>query len=626
MFDELYDAIEAFHSGTNYRAFSFLGCHPESRNHVSGYVFRVWSPNALSIHLVGNFNQWNPDSLPLSRISESIWEIWSNIPQENDSYKFLITSQAGSRIYKSDPFAFRTNVMPDTSSRIFSESYSWQDEKWMRFNRERNPSSLPMNIYEVHLGSWRRKDDGSYYSYRELTSTLPSYVKDMGYTHVEFLPLTEYPHDPSWGYQVTGYFSPTSRYGTPSELKQLIDAFHSAGIGVILDWVPAHFPKDGHGLCDFDGSCVFELSDPLMKEHPDWGTRIFDFGKPEVRSFLISSAVYWLKEFHFDGIRVDAVSSMLYLDYNRPNYRPNKLGGKENLEAIAFLRQLNLTCSGVRQGIIMAAEESTAFPYITKAQTENGLGFHFKWNMGWMNDTLQYVQEDPLFRKHKHHLLTFPMVYAFSENHILPLSHDEVVHGKKSLLSKMPCDYFWKFAGLRSLFAYQIMHPGKKLNFMGSEFGQFIEWDFGKELDWMLLNFEMHKKMHLFVRELNHFYLDHSELWENDQSWDGYQWIEPDEADLSIIAFRRINLLKQELICICNFTPVLRENYYLGVPTQGVYSLLFTSDSEKYGGTGSVIPDAVSEKKTYREYKYAAPFTLPPLSVSIFSVKAETTT
>ena len=623
MNESLQEFLRAYHDGTATHAYEFLGCHPETRDGKAGFVFRVWAPNAEDVHVVGDFNYWNPADLPMERISHGVWEGWSEYAAAGNTYKYLIRHRSGRLVYKADPVGFRACRAPETSSIICpGASYKWHDSLWFARNARRSPLNSPINIYEMHLGSWKRRADGSFCSYAEIAPQLASYLKDMGYTHVELMPLAAYPYDPSWGYQVTHYFSPTSRYGTPDELKLLIDTLHQAGIGVILDWVPAHFPKDEAGLYEFDGTCTYELSDPMMNEHPDWTTRIFDFGKPEVKSFLISNAVYWLQEFHVDGIRVDAVSTMLYLDYGRTEYRPNRFGGRENLEAIEFLRQLNAACFAVRKGVIMAAEESTAFPMVTKPAYDGGLGFLFKWNMGWMNDTLKYMSMDPIFRKYHHNQLTFSMTYAFSENYILPLSHDEVVHGKHSLINKMPGDYFWKFAGLRALRGYQMVHPGKKLSFMGNEFGQFIEWDFTKELDWMLLDYEMHRKMLNFTRDLNRFYLDHGQLWENDLGWEGYQWIQPDDGDNSVIAFRRMGKKGKDLICVLNFTPVLREGYRLGVSKPGAYECVFTSDDPKYGGTGQLPSDTQSEPVPYREYEYSALFRIPPMSLTVFSRKA----
>lgn len=611
--------LEAYHNGSAIRAYQYLGCHPEERDGSPGFVFRVWVPNAQAVAVVGDFNSWNGEATPMAKISRGVWEAWSPAAREGGAYKYLVRHWSGKTVYKADPVGFRTCRAPDTSSVISPlNGYTWHDGSYFARAARRQPLNSPMNIYEVHLGSWRRKRDGSYYSYSEIAPELAEYVKSMGYTHVELMPLGEYPYDPSWGYQTTGYYAPTSRYGAPQELMELVDRLHQAGIGVILDWVPAHFPKDEYGLYEFDGSCTYELSDPAMNEHAGWGTRIFDYGKPEVRSFLISNAVYWLEEFHMDGLRVDAVSAMLYLDYDRPNYKANRMGGRENLEAIDFLRRLNHACFSVRKGVIMAAEESTAFPMVTKPDFDGGLGFLFKWNMGWMNDTLRYMKEDPLFRKYKHDLLTFSMSYAFAENFILPLSHDEVVHGKQSLIGKLPGDYFWKFANLRLLRGYQIAHPGKKLCFMGGEFGQFTEWSFHKELDWMLLNYEMHQKMQAYTRDLNRFYLNHDQLWADDSSWEGYQWIQPDDGDNSIIAFRRIDRRKRELLVVCNFTPVLREALRLGVPKPGVYTPVFCSDAAKYGGGDYLSAPAVSEEVGFREYAQSALFRIPPMSITFF--------
>ena len=514
----LNEFIYHYHNGSSTHAWEFLGCHPEKREGKDGFVFRVWAPNAKLVSVVGDFNFWNGEDLPMQKISQGIWEGWTPYAQVGQAYKYLVTGAYGQVIHKVDPFAFRTQLVPDTSSVIWlQDQFTWGDKAWISKSARQDLQHGPMNIYEFHMGSWRRKDDGTLYTYAEIAPQLAEYVKEMGYTHVEVMPLAAYPFDPSWGYQVTNYYAPTARYGNPDQLKEFVNTLHKAGIGVILDWVPAHFPKDQYGLYEFDGTCCYELADPQMNEHPDWTTRMFDFGKPEVKSFLISCAVYWLQQFHLDGLRVDAVSSMLFLDYNRPNYKPNRYGGRENLEAIEFLRQLNAACQAVRPGILMAAEESHAFPMVTGATADGGL----KGNMGWMNDTLKYVKEDPMDRKYHHDKVTFPMAYAFSENFILPLSHDEVVHGKCSLINKMPGDYFWKFANLRLLRGYQMTCPGKKLSFMGNEFGQFIEWNFKQGLDWLLLDYEMHKKMQDFSRDLNRFYLDNPPLWYDQAGADG---------------------------------------------------------------------------------------------------------
>ena len=500
--------LEQFHTSGAADAYRYLGCHPEVREGAEGFVFRTWAPQAQSVRVTGDFNFWNEEDLPMQPVGCGVWEAFSKFAQAGQRYKLCVKTKDGRTIYKTDPYGNRCGVLPDTASIIEAEDgFVWHDSLYRARRRKENVLRRPVNIYEVHAGSWKRHEDGSVLSFRELAGELLPYVKDMGYTHIELLPIMEYPYDPSWGYQITCYYAPTHRYGTPQDLKYFIDEAHKKGIGVILDWVPAHFPKDGNGLYEFDGTCCYELSDPTMNEHPDWTTRIYDYGKPEVRSFLISNACYWLTQFHADGIRVDAVASMLYLDYNRPNYKPNRFGGRENLEAIDFLRQLNAAAFQAEPSVMMIAEESTAFPLITKPDYDGGLGFLFKWNMGWMNDMLRYMSLDPLYRKGDHNALTFSMTYAFSENFILPLSHDEVVHGKCSLIGKMPGNYDDKFNNLRVLYAYQMAHPGKKLNFMGSEFAQFIEWNFKQGLDWLLLGYEKHEKMQHFVRTLNRFYL-----------------------------------------------------------------------------------------------------------------------
>ena len=619
----LSEFVYHFHNGSSTHAFEHMGCHREEREGVAGFVFRVWAPNAQRVSVVGDFNFWNGDDLPMVKISGGIWEAWSANAQVGQAYKFLVVGKHGQAVHKVDPCAYRTQLVPDTSSVIWEQgNYKWHDSLWFARNARKEALKSPVNIYEFHMGSWKRKEDGSRYTYAEVAPMLAEYVKDMGYTHVEVMPLAAHPFDPSWGYQVTNYYAPTARYGNPDELKVFVDTLHRAGIGVLLDWVPAHFPKDLYGLYEFDGTCCYELSDPQMNEHPDWTTRIFDFGKPEVKSFLISCAVYWLKEFHFDGLRVDAVSSMVYLDYSRSDYKPNKYGGRENLEGIAFLQELNTACFGVRKGIIMAAEESHAFPMVTGPAYDGGLGFLFKWNMGWMNDTLKYLKEDPVYRKYNHDRMTFPMAYAFSENFILPLSHDEVVHGKCSLVNKMPGDYFWKFANLRLLRGYQMTAPGKKLSFMGNEFGQFIEWNFKQGLDWLLLDYDMHRKTLQFNKDLNQFYLDNPCLWADDGSWNGYQWVQPDDQDNSIFAWRRIDpKTKKELLIVLNMTPVDRFDYPLGLPGKGVWEPVFSSDDLKYGGTGSQLSEAIALPGDFREYKYRANFHIPPMSVTIFRKK-----
>ncbi len=611
--------LEQFHTTGVSDAYRFLGCHAQNRDGVDGFVFRTWAPQAQSVRVTGDFNFWNEEDLPMQPVGCGVWEAFSRFAQPGQRYKLCIKTKDGRTVYKTDPYGNRCGVLPDTASIIEAEDgFVWHDGLYRARRRKEKILNRPVNIYEVHAGSWKRHEDGSVLSFRELAQQLVPYVKDMGYTHIELMPVMEYPYDPSWGYQITCYYAPTYRYGAPEDLKYFIDEAHKAGIGVILDWVPAHFPKDANGLYEFDGTCCYELSDPTMNEHPDWTTRIYDYGKPEVRSFLISNACYWISQFHADGIRVDAVASMLYLDYNRPNYKPNRFGGRENLEAIDFLRQLNAAAFQTEPAVMMIAEESTAFPLITKPDYDGGLGFLFKWNMGWMNDMLQYMSLDPLYRKGDHNALTFSMTYAFSENFILPLSHDEVVHGKCSLIGKMPGNYDDKFNNLRVLYAYQMAHPGKKLNFMGSEFAQFIEWNFKQGLDWLLLDYEKHRKMQQFVKTLNRFYLENRELWEVDTGWDGYEWIEPDDRDRSVIAFRRKDRKGRELVVVCNFCPVLRENYRLGLPKQGWYVPVLNTDDEAFGGYGFAPETVRTEKKPSHGQAQSGLFRVPPMSVCFY--------
>ena len=611
--------LEQFHTTGVSDAYRFLGCHAQNRDGVDGFVFRTWAPRAQSVRVTGDFNFWNEEDLPMQPVGCGVWEAFSRFAQPGQRYKLCIKTKDGRTVYKTDPYGNRCGVLPDTASIIEAEDgFVWHDGLYRARRRKEKILNRPVNIYEVHAGSWKRHEDGRVLSFRELAQQLVPYVRDMGYTHIELLPVMEYPYDPSWGYQITCYYAPTHRYGAPEDLKYFIDEAHRAGIGVILDWVPAHFPKDANGLYEFDGTCCYELSDPTMNEHPDWTTRIYDYGKPEVRSFLISNACYWISQFHADGIRVDAVASMLYLDYNRPNYKPNRFGGRENLEAIDFLRQLNAAAFQTEPAVMMIAEESTAFPLITKPDYDGGLGFLFKWNMGWMNDMLQYMSLDPLYRKGDHNALTFSMTYAFSENFILPLSHDEVVHGKCSLIGKMPGNYDDKFNNLRVLYAYQMAHPGKKLNFMGSEFAQFIEWNFKQGLDWLLLGYEKHRKMQQFVKTLNRFYLENRELWEVDTGWDGYEWIEPDDRDRSVIAFRRKDRKGRELVVVCNFCPVLRENYRLGLPKQGWYVPVLNTDDEAFGGYGFAPETVRTEKKPSHGQMQSGLFRVPPMSVCFY--------
>ena len=622
MESSLHNILRKFSAGDELRAYAILGCHRAQCDGKNGYIFRVWAPHAQGVSVTGDWNFWNPDDLPMTYLEYGVWEAFSVYAKEGDAYKFCVRRANGSTVYKSDPYGFRTCALPDTSNRVCTlEGFEWNDTAYRRQQAKRHLLDSPMNIYEMHFGSWRRKPDGSCYRYDELADELIPYLLDMGYTHVELMPITEYPYDPSWGYQVTGYYAPTARYGSPQQFMTFVDKCHRAGIGVLLDWVPAHFPKDENGLYEFDGTCCYELSDPMMNEHPDWSTRIFDFGKGEVQSFLISNAVYWLEQYHVDGLRVDAVASMLYLDYGRRDFRPNKFGGRENLEAIAFLRKLNRAVFSVRRNAITAAEESTAFPMVTKPNYDGGLGFLFKWNMGWMNDMLQYMSLDPLWRKGSHNDLTFSMTYAYSENFILPLSHDEVVHGKGSLINKMPGEYDAKFQNLRAFYGFMMAHPGKKLSFMGNEFAQFIEWRHYEQLEWMLLDYDRHRQMHDWVRDLNHFYLDHSCMWNNDSDWNGFRWISADDNANSVVAFRRIDRRGRELICICNFCPVLREHYRLGLPKPGQYEPVLSSDDLKYGGSGTELLTVTAEREPMHGLQYSGEFTLAPLSAMFYQRK-----
>ena len=613
-----------FVSGKAFDAYKFLGSFLRGNT----AVFRVWAPNAKTVSVVGDFNEWNPDTDCMENIGDGIWEKKIKGLKQYDIYKYAVTGPDGTVILKSDPYARHYETAPSNASKLYKSSYKWNDQEWILHKNEINIYESPVNIYEVHAGSWKRFEDGNTYDYVTLAKELSEYVKKMNYTHVELMPITEYPYEGSWGYQVSGYFAPTSRYGTPDDFKKFVDIMHQNGIGVILDWVPAHFPKDGFALYRFDGTPCYEYADPRKGEHKEWGTVVFDYGKPQVKSFLISSAVYWLKEYHADGLRVDAVASMLYLDYGRQGgeWIPNSYGGRENLEAVEFLKEVNSAAFSADPSVMMIAEESTAWPLVTKPPHDGGLGFNFKWNMGWMNDMLRYMSLDPYFRKDNHDCLTFSFFYAFSENFILPISHDEVVHGKCSMIEKMPGEYDMKFASLRAFYAYMAAHPGKKLLFMGQEFAQFIEWNYKNELDWLLLDYDAHKNMQRYVSELNKLYLKTSEFWEIDYSWDGFGWISNDDNTQSIIAFRRIDKSGNEIITVCKFVPVARENYRIGVPKKGTYKRIFCSESEKYGGTVSAGAKSYkSESVPMHGFENSIALDIPAMSVSYFKVPAART-
>ena len=621
--------LEQFLAGEATKAYEFLGSHFVTWDNRGGVVFRVWAPNAKSVSVVGDFNDWNPDANYMYRISDSgVWELFIEGVWEFACYKYCVETPWNDRIMKTDPYAFHCQTRPDNASRVYYiDGYEWNDASWYEYKKENEHHKQPINVYEMNAGSWRKFEDGNQFSYRKLADELVPYVKEMGYTHIEFMPLTEYPFDGSWGYQVTGYFAATSRYGEPKDLMYLIDRCHQEGIGVILDWVPAHFPKDAHGLGRFDGTGCYEYEDWRIGEHKEWGTYIFNYGRYEVTSFLISSAMFWIEKFHIDGIRVDAVASMLYLDYNRKDgeWVANAYGGRENLVAVEFIQKLNNVVHSFHPDVMMIAEESTAWPSVTRYPIEGlGLGFDYKWNMGWMNDMLSYITLDPLWRNYHHDTLTFSMVYAFSEDFMLPISHDEVVYGKGSLINKMPGDYDQKFQGVRGFISYMMAHPGKKLMFMGSEIGQFDEWNANEELQWNLLSYDKHRQLNDFFKAANKFYRDTPAMHENDFDWNGFQWVALDDYQKSVIAFRRIADDGSEILCVCNFQPVTREKYRVGVPVYGVYKEVFNSESEEWGGTGIGNPGEIKAKnEKEHELDYHIVLTLPPLGVCYYQLEKE---
>ncbi len=622
-------AMYLFNSGTNYESYHMLGAHrAKGKNGSDGFIFAVWAPNAKTVSVVCDANGWDRNMGRMTKhINSGIWEGFVPNAEEGQNYKFSIEDYAGNVFLKADPYAFYSEVRPATASVLADLSYNWEDGEWLKHRSETAPYDKPINIYEMHFGSWKTKEDGSHYTYTEMKDELIPYIKKMGYTHIELMPICEYPFDGSWGYQVTGYYSVNSRYGHPTEFKNFIDACHNNGIGVIMDWVPAHFPRDAHGLAMFDGTPLFEHPDSRRGEHKEWGTLVFDWTKTEIFSFLISNALFWISEYHIDGLRVDAVSSMLYLDYNRRDgeWIPNKFGGKENLEAIDFLQKLNTAVFERFPNVMMIAEESTAWGGVTMPVSAGGLGFNFKWNMGWMHDILDYMQCDPLFRKGNHTKLTFPMMYAFSENYILPLSHDEVVHGKRSLIDKMWGTYEEKFAELRLLYAFMYAHPGKKLLFMGGEFGQFVEWRFAEQLDWLLDKYELHIKMREYCAALNEFYRTNPCMFEIEResgAWKGFKWLNAEDGANSVLSFMRIDKSETEKVAvIINFTPVHRENYVLGVPEEGEFTTVLSTNAKSWGGDGKGSRKCKTRAVANHGFAHSINIDIPPLTAMYMKFK-----
>ena len=612
--------------GTHQRMYDYFGAHLQEVNGRHGVLFAVWAPSALRVSVVGNFNNWDGRRHPMRYHHDSgVWELFIPGLGEGELYKYEIkTRYMNYTVVKSDPVGFFNEMRPKTASVVWDLSkYKWQDSAWMENRLEHHQLNKPMSIYEVHLGSWKLKDGWEWLTYQELTEQLIPYVQEMGYTHIELLPVAEHPFDGSWGYQVTGYFAPTSRFGTPEDFMAFVDACHQANIGVILDWVPAHFPSDQHGLSFFDGTHLYEHADPRQGTHPDWGTYIFNYGRNEVRQFLIANALFWLDKYHIDGLRVDAVASMLYLDFSRQagEWIPNRYGGRENLEALDFIRQFNDKVHENFPGVLTIAEESTAWPGVTQPASENGLGFDLKWNMGWMHDTLAYIEHEPIHRSFHQGELTFSLLYAFSEKFLLPFSHDEVVHLKRSMLDKMPGDVWQKFANLRLVYGYQWAHPGKKLLFMGGEIGQWQEWSEARSLDWYLLNGdEKHKGLQSFVRTLNQLYQQEAALYEDDNSWDGFFWLDLHDRARSILAFaRRAPSSDETILVVCNFTPVVRPGYRLGVPEAGIYHEILNSDAALYGGSNVINEgDYQSEATPWHDQPYSILVTIPPLGIVWF--------
>ncbi|GGM42274.1 1,4-alpha-glucan branching enzyme GlgB [Paraliobacillus quinghaiensis] len=620
---ELEHDIYLFHQGNLRYSYQLLGAHPTIQDGKSGIRFTVWAPNAKRVSVVGLFNDWDGRQHPMEKVNDNgIWNRFIPDLETGTIYKYEILTNHGHLTLKADPYAFSSELRPNTASAVYPlNQYTWKDEKWMEQRRQLNHYESPISIYELHLGSWKYIKEEEYYTYREYAEMVIPYVKELGYTHIELLPLTEHPFDRSWGYQATGYYSVTSRYGTPDDFRYFVDQCHQNGLGVILDWVPGHFCKDAHGLRRFDGEALYEYENPSKAEKTMWGTLSFDFGRNEVQSFLISNAIYWLKEFHIDGMRVDAVASMLYLNYCKEDgdWEPNEYGGRENLEAVAFIKKLNEAIFNEIPDVLMMAEESTSWPLVSAPTYLGGLGFNYKWNMGWMNDMLRYMEMDPIHRKYHHNLITFSLFYAFSENFILPISHDEVVHGKKSLLNKMPGDYWRKFANLRVFLGYMFTHPGKKLLFMGSEFGQFDEWKDVEDLDWELLDYDSHAHILSYMKQLHQLYKDMPALWELDHKEEGFNWIDANNYEQSIISFiRNSRSSNDQLVVVCNFTPEVYHHYKVGVPRLGTYKEIFSSDAEHFGGSGQTNGVQLEAIATpWQTQGQHIEMTIPPLAISI---------
>ena len=618
-FNEARPALEVFHTGDSVRAYDFLGAHLVNRNDKNGVVFRVWAPTARSVSVAGDFNNWNNEANYMYNIGYGVWEVFVEGVKQFCTYKYCIESEYGDRLMKADPYAFHAQTRPGQASVVYDiESYSWNDSEWFNKRKENNISSSPMNIYEIHAGSWRKYPDGNFFNYQKLADELIPYLKEMHYTHVQLMPIMEYPYDGSWGFQTTGYYAPTSRYGTPSDFMAFVDKLHGEGIGVILDWVPSNFPTDDFGLARFDGSPLYESNDPKTSKRDSWGTCLFNYARFEVTSFLVSCAMFWLDKYHIDGLRIGALSSMLYLDYGKTEgeWEPNKFGGKENLDAVDFVKRLNTAVHMYHPDVMMFAEENTSWPKLTHKIEDGGLGFDFKWNMGWMNDMLHYMSLNSMWRPFNHDSLTFSFYYAFSEKFLLPISHDEVSHGKGSLIKQMPGKYDEQFAGMRAFITYMYAHPGKKLVFMGTEIGQFDEWNHEEAIQWDLLEFEKHKKLRTFFKELNKFYLDCKPLYELDTVWKGFDWIHHDDYTNSVIAFKRTDKNGDEIVSVCNFQPIRRDEYCIGVPKYGLYDEVFNSDEERFGGSGVVNGNNIkTEVMKIHGFDQGLSLTLPPLSV-----------